>query len=354
MFFYLGKLKTTKKGNKKMNKEEKLKIATQFLKAIYHDPKNFAIAGEAGLGTKYETRFFNPGDYEAMAEHAINIKDDAFFHLCTHDSAQAEASARQRKGDAFNGKFRGQIKTAQTMGGLWLDLDLHEADKDNGKNYPDSETALEVLRKLPMWPSMIISSGSGYHVYWLSKEPIPASDNLDLPRKWTEYLREAFEGYDLDSVHDCARILRVPGSYNKGKLVEIVYMDDTVRYSLDNFNEKVSHIPEKQFIAYSGGHSNVVIDLKKKPSNEKMKELTKDSNFANVFFKTFDYKKDNSHSSTDWSLARIALKLGWSEQEIIDLMIYCRQCNNEPTHEHNVNKFLRTIERARSFESKSI
>lgn len=335
-----------------MKKEKRIEQASKFLKAIYHNPNDFVVNGEAGVGSKYETKFFNPGDYEAMATHAINIKSDAFFHLCSHDSKKAEQIAKDVKGDTYTGKFRGKITTATNIHAMWLDLDLSDAEKDNGKNYPDSETALNILRELPILPSMIVMSGSGYHVYWLMETPISAQENLDLPRKWTEFLREAFKGYDLDSVHDCARILRVPGTENKKKLVELVYLDNNVRYSLDDIQKHVAHIADKQFIAYSGGgvKTKVVIDLKKKPSNEKMKELTKEKNFAKVFFKTFDYKKDNSHSSTDWSLTLIALKLNWNEQEIVDLLIYCRQCNNEATHEHNISKFLRTIERAKNYQ----
>ena len=324
--------------------------AIRFLKAFYKETSDKPFIGEAGIGSKYETKFFNHNDYEGMADYAMKVNNDAFFHLCTHDSKAAEQSAKERKGDAFNGKFRGQIKTAKSINALWLDLDLADANKDNGKNYPDSETALAVLRNFPILPSIIVMSGSGYHVYWLFDQPIPAQDNLDLPRKFTELLREAFVGYDLDSVHDCARILRVPGSKNKGKTVEIVYLDDKVRYSLDTVEHLVQHIPEKQFISYNGGGSNVVIDLKNKPSDEKMKELVKDKNFAKVFFKTFEYKSgDGSHSSTDWSLALMTVKLGWQDQDIVDLLINCRQCNNEATHEHNTNKYLRTIGRAKGF-----
>jgi hypothetical protein len=332
------------------NKQEAIK----FLKAIFRSSKESIYTGEAGIGSKYETKFFKTDDIEGMANHALNIGNDAFFHLTTHDSKAAEQSARDRKGSAFNGKFRGQIKTSKQINALWLDLDLADANKDNGKNYPDADTALSVLRELPILPSIIVMSGSGYHVYWLLDESIPAQENLDLPRKWTELLREAFKGYDLDSVHDCARILRVPGTTNKGKTVKIVYLDENVRYSLDTVEHLVQHIPEKQFISYSGGSSNVVIDLKNKPSDEKMNELVKDKNFAKVFFKTFKYKSgDGSHSSTDWSLSLMTVKLGWQDQDIVDLLIYCRQCNNEATHEHNTNKYIRTIGRAKEYLKKS-
>ena len=323
--------------------------AERFLKAIFQKSKaDSQFTGEAGIGSKYETKFFKTNDIKGMASHALNIGSDGFFHLTTHDSKAAEQSARERKGDAFNGKFRGQIRTSKQINALWLDLDLADANKDNGKKYPDAKTALAVLRKLPILPSIIVMSGTGYHVYWLTTESISAQENLDLPRKWTEVLREAFMGYDLDSVHDCARILRVPGTTNKDKKVEIVYLDENVRYSLEEIEYLVKDVPEKQFISYNGGASNVVIDPKNKPSDEKMKELVKDSNFAKVFFKTFKYKLENSHSNTDWNLALMTIKLGWEDQDIVDLLIYCRQCNNEATHEHNTNKYLRTLSRARS------
>jgi hypothetical protein len=56
---------------------------------------------------------------------------------------------------------------------LWADIDVAEAGKNNGKNYPSKELATELLDKLPVPPSCIINSGNGLHAYWFLDEPVP-------------------------------------------------------------------------------------------------------------------------------------------------------------------------------------
>lgn len=322
--------------------------ASKFLKAIFHDPKEyFDYEGNVGIGTKYETKWFAPNDYSGMAQHAVGINDDGYFHLCTHDNAKALASAQERKGKDFNGKYRGQIATATNLHCLWLDLDLAQANKDNGKKYPSYEVAMETLNKLELPPSMITWSGFGLHVYWILTEPTETEGSIDIPRKWLEYLRGEFKGYDLDSVADAARILRVPGTFNKGQPVKIKELNEKT-YLISDFEPYIENIPDKQFFAFKGGNtSNVVVESRRRPSKEKMKEIVGATNFSKIFFKTFEFKGDNSHSSTDWVLTKMALELGWDDQSIIDLLVYCRQCNEEQAHEHNPDKYMRTIERAR-------
>ena len=105
-----------------------------------------------------------------------------------------------RKG-SYNGTTLEDIAAVNC---LYADID----DKDF------SGSAVAHIKSLNPRPSVIISSGSGYHLYWLLKDPLILDS--DLKREVARSLQERwapFVGGD-EAVHDLARILRLPGTYN--------------------------------------------------------------------------------------------------------------------------------------------
>lgn len=120
-------------------------------------------------------------------------------------------------GRSKNGKLtvvRSQAD-ARALRSIWLDIDIKEAPR----GYTDLGEALRALDlflktyNLP-FPTAIVASGGGMHVYWVSDKDL-APDEW---RPYAEGLRAAAVQHGLRCdggvTVDSARILRVPGTYN--------------------------------------------------------------------------------------------------------------------------------------------
>jgi hypothetical protein len=103
---------------------------------------------------------------------------------------------------------------------LWAEVDLHTEDKPGPKTV---EEALGVLaEQFPYMPSVVVESGGGLHLYWLLDEPISTETREECDeaqkrvREFQGRIRTIWSarGWQLDSVHDLARVLRVPGTVN--------------------------------------------------------------------------------------------------------------------------------------------
>lgn len=111
---------------------------------------------------------------------------------------------------------------------LYADFDI--------KTFETAKFTLKHIKSLVLQPSVIISSGGGYHCYWLLSEPF-ILDSISkkkiaktLQKKWVNFIQG-----DL-AVHDLARILRIPETlnykYNPPKPVKIIKQDLSLTYSL--------------------------------------------------------------------------------------------------------------------------
>jgi len=77
-----------------------------------------------------------------------------------------------------------------------------------------ADAALARLEDLPYYPTAVIHSGGGLHCYWLLEDTVPVTDAnraeiAHLQAAWVELV-----GAD-DGAKDLARVLRVPGTYNR-------------------------------------------------------------------------------------------------------------------------------------------
>lgn len=107
--------------------------------------------------------------------------------------------------------------------GMWADLDIAGSTHNELKRYPASEAdALRVIEDMGQRPSLIVHSGGGLHVHWLLKEPwiFDTDEEREEARilcwRWKETLKRRAKdrGWDVDSVSDLERVLRVPGTLN--------------------------------------------------------------------------------------------------------------------------------------------
>jgi hypothetical protein len=113
---------------------------------------------------------------------------------------------------------------------LWADLDL--------KDGHTCQSRLQQLAGLPYYPSMLVWSGGGWHPYWLLKKPVEGPEELKRAELIMQRLAEELDG---DPVHDCSRIMRVPGTFNhkygEPRSARLEHCAPELRYGLDQLLE---------------------------------------------------------------------------------------------------------------------
>lgn len=105
--------------------------------------------------------------------------------------------------------------------GIWADIDI-AGPAHKGTNLPATiEDATAIAMGMPCPPTMIVHSGHGIYPWWLLDRPwFFAHDErqraMKLVRAWQGRLRAIANKHNwtIDSTHDLARVLRIPGSVN--------------------------------------------------------------------------------------------------------------------------------------------
>lgn len=268
--------------------------ARLFIQTLWNDnlPDGFLV-----LWTKTNTKseFFHIKDRFDLANSSQKLaeKDDVYF-----------AVGMQKK-SLING--RGKADSVVAIPGLWLDIDIKGPNHKKENLIPSTEAAKELILRFPLKPSMIVSSGGGWHCYWLFKKPwIFASEN---ERKDAANLSKCFHqtfiayarenNWALDNTSDLARLLRIPGTNNHKTLpmmpVTIIEINEN-RYNPDDFKPYV--IDQMGTPAFNG-KSEIETN---QTENELGKKTVMDSNSLNymVVNKLIDscaflkYCKDNA------------------------------------------------------------
>jgi hypothetical protein len=178
---------------------------------------------------------------------------------------------------------------------VWADLDGTADEDDYRKRYP-------------FRPHVVISSGSGFHLYWR----IEPTEDLGEVREASNRIADTVGG---DHVGDPARILRVPGTYNyKGEEpVEVTTLD------------------------YHEGPRYTLHDLI---------AATKLSNKIRYKIATGDRRGYRSRSERDFAVAGALLRSGLGEETIVH--IFENQPVGDKHRELNDGKYLdRTIKKMR-------
>ena len=168
-----------------------------------------------------------------------------------------------------NGGGRGRADDTIAIPGLWLDLDYRSpgAHKTRHPLPPTEDAALSLLSAAPYKPSLIVHSGHGLQVYWLFKEIVRFETRDDreafgrLCRGWQQLFRQAAkeQGWHVDSTADLARVLRIPGTYNRktaaAKQVVVRAISD-FRYVPSDFSDfaEPDDSPAPRISASSNGH----------------------------------------------------------------------------------------------------
>ena len=160
-------------------------------------------------------------------------KGSAFFSTLELQCAAENAAARAETADVYFGvcpysqrpaNGRGSEDIAGALVGLWLDVDVYHESAHKATNLPPTrEAAFDLLYEMPRKPSVVVSSGYGLQGWWVFDEPIIIRTQEDRAR--CKKLAEGWNlgaqavgrkhGWHVDNVGDLARVLRLPGTWNR-------------------------------------------------------------------------------------------------------------------------------------------
>lgn len=313
--------------------------AASFLEALYGDlDKGVVVLWRSDTR---KSKCLTPGDWGPADEFAA-LPADCYFGV----GVQAE---RMPTGQ------RGKAETVIAIPGLWADIDL-DTKPQNGKatkkKYPSEEVARKALAEMPVAPSVLVASGNGLHAYWLFNElwTLPGADERteahSVEAGWLRLLKRHLGDYDLDMVHDLARVMRLPGSTHQGAGREVTIegglSDAWLRYSRDDFTP-FSFAMEAMIIPVAAPSANGT----GMPGNKF------DAIMANSpdFKRTWERKRKEftSQSEYDQSIASQLAIVGWSDTEIAAAVRRHRERHNEtPTKADRADYMARTLTKARS------
>tara|TARA_Y100000310_G_scaffold187155_1_gene187237 strand:+ start:418 stop:1947 length:1530 start_codon:yes stop_codon:yes gene_type:complete len=223
-----------------------------------------------------------------------------------------------------------RVKTEQVAGiaALWGDVDV--ADPVHQKpNLPATyEAAYALIEQMPLMPTCVVNSGHGLQPWWFLEEPWIFEDDADrtlaaaISKAWNDELQRIAgeSGQVVDSTHDLARVMRLPGTFNnKSEPVPVtVSQYDGARYKLSEI--KALYTP-------SGGddpdtYEGVPIDLASGeiPFQKWQALMELDPKFRRSWQRKRTDLVDQSQSSYDMSLASIASAAGWPPVEIAAML----------------------------------
>lgn len=145
-------------------------------------------------------------DAQALAANPAKIKE---IYFCL--SVQKDHGGMTRFDKL---KAHRHASKALSLKALWIDMDCGQ-----GKDYatqPEAVAALTTFasaENLPP-PTALVNSGGGIHAYWISDKPL----TVEQWRPYAEGLKSLVLAHklakDAGLIADCARVLRVPGSFN--------------------------------------------------------------------------------------------------------------------------------------------
>jgi hypothetical protein len=275
---------------------------------------------------------------------------------------------------------KNRCKAADTAGivGIWLDLD-YQSEAHKKDNLPPTLRATLDLIPQDLPPSIVVHSGHGVQVWWLFPDPWLFTDEADrgaaadLVRSFQALIKDgaAKNGWDVDSVFDLARVMRIPGTTNTKvqgdfRPVELLEINDR-RYEPQEIRDYLARagvVPAPPAIAPVTGSfpgmapatpairpsivGNLVLDPDAQPPFEKFDLL---ADIEMKFRASWEHKrtdmKDQSPSSYDQSLANYAARLRWTDQEITNLLIAHRRKHGEDLKLRQ-DYYKRTIATARA------
>ena len=256
---------------------------------------------------------------------------------------------------------------AHAIPGLWADVDFTD-EAHTKPGLPAEADALRVLMQDVETPTILVRSGHGFQAWWLFDEPwVFASDDERaqaqmLVRWWQTKLADALDAA-MDSTHDLARVLRLPGTTNRKREPFVTVTAEVTgarrtrdSWTLEAVNARASDSGEAQgsftpgsrHAAQTNGDTRgLVLTTDRRPDMDKLDLLKEAIPDVEARLKHQGLTGDQSLSGYDLSLASFAVQASWSDQEIVDLCIYHRHLHRGDKKVDRLDYWESTITKAR-------
>jgi len=162
-------------------------------------------------------------------------------------SADVWVGVATRHGRLGSGSRGGDDDCAQ-FPALWADVDVQGPAHAADDLPPSFAAARELIAAFPLPPTAVVNTGHGLQPWWCLAEPVdieaigPALDRWEAT--WVRLAGQ--RGSSVDHVWDLARMLRVPGSFNrKAEIVPVAVeaVDWSRRYGLDDLDSYLDDPP---------------------------------------------------------------------------------------------------------------
>lgn len=267
------------------------------------------------------------------------ITDEVVVHL--HELAKTEDVyiGVGSSGSNYGPTLRCPANAITGIPGLWLDIDVRGEGHKKNNLPPTLEDARTLLAEMGPPPSLVVNSGHGLHAWWLFKEPWVFENEGERQRAatfcmaWSRTLKHRAKqrGWDADVTGDLARVMRIPGLWNRKGIpvrTSVIAVGDA-RYEPDDLQPLVlpdDMPPDKApDLAW-----NFTLRADANPPPQKFFLICQmDPKFLLTFTHQRPEFQDHSASAYDLALATRALMAEWSAQETVDLLIAHRRHNHE-------------------------
>lgn len=288
----------------------------------------------------------------------------------TIDNAATDIAAMPDKdvyvGVGLTDRDRGQKRRATpeqvtSIVGMWADIDILDDAHKKANLPPDVLAARAIVDSIGIPASIIVHSGHGLQAWWLLAEPWSFTDPDDrndaatLANRWnlTLRIRAAEKGYTVDSTFDLSRVMRLPGTVNrknKDALVDVQLLEvNEHRYNPEDLEQQCADDTALAMLAGRRTHAvgHLQLNPAAVPDHDKLDALlSNDQRFAQSWNRTRKDLDDQSGSSYDLALANTAAAVGWTDQEIVDLLIASRRKHHDDL-KMRLDYYQRTIAKAR-------
>lgn len=261
---------------------------------------------------------------------------------------------------------RHPAREAVGIAGLWVDLDVNGGPAAKHGYAPSHEEAIE-LANAERAPTLIVNSGYGIQAWWLFDEPwIFGRGEREkaalIERGWLERLRR-MAGWKIDAVQDLARLMRLPGTFN-AKVEPVVPVtlydsdEEGPRYKRSDFDE-LAIVGRQAAAPVHGATGALSLRADASPPPDRFDVAIENvDGFARAWRRGKGMPgrpSDFTASEWDLSLASMAVRVGWSDQEIADLIIAARRKHGDSLEKATREDYMRrTIGKARGSDERKI
>ncbi len=266
-----------------------------------------------------------------------------------HD-VYVEAGLAPGKGVLLTSRTRVSEEDVAGIPALWADVDVaHPVHAKAAQLPPDRERAIDVLERLPMHPTILVDTGHGLHAWWVFSQPwlFSGDEEFHEARRtiqwWQQTIRAHFSerGWTIDSTFDLSRLMRLPGTRNNKtpndrRPVEVVRNTGQL-YDRQKFLDLVPDDFEPTPLGPRKAKSRrkdresppsrgLVLNPEAEPSLLMMEALLQqDPRFRRTWEHTRSDLSDQSPSGYDLALAHATVQAGWSDQDVVNLLLTFRR-----------------------------